>query len=53
MSETHRPRWLLDAYEGRPSIEVNDAAVPAIEQAVERGLDAALKRLAGRRSDRD
>jgi transcriptional regulator with XRE-family HTH domain len=36
---------LLDAYQQRASIEVNDAALAAIEGAVERGVATAIRRL--------
>jgi transcriptional regulator with XRE-family HTH domain len=37
---------LLDAYEGRtPEPSVSEATLAAIEQAVERGVEAALRRL--------
>ena len=36
---------LLDAYEGREAIDVNDAALAAIEGAVARGIAAAVAQL--------
>jgi transcriptional regulator with XRE-family HTH domain len=36
---------LLDAFEGRPAIEVNDAALTAIEHSVQRGVESAIQQL--------
>jgi transcriptional regulator with XRE-family HTH domain len=36
---------LLDAFEGHPAIEVNDAALAAIEGSVQRGVESAIEQL--------